>query len=84
VALVGVFDSRLCNIPTRFHLYLVTFLCRPIDGAKESAPSHSDEVLDVRWFAEGALPDDIGPGAVSRIPEAYRIWRRQGQAFFDK
>jgi hypothetical protein len=29
VALVGVFDSRLCRTPSRHHVYQFVFLCRP-------------------------------------------------------
>ena len=48
---------------------------------RKCPPSHAHEVLDVRWFAENELPPDIDPGHVSRIPEAYRVWRDEGRAF---
>jgi ADP-ribose pyrophosphatase YjhB (NUDIX family) len=84
VALVGVFDSRLCGTPTRHHLYHIAFLCEPLPGVEPVPPTHAHEVLDVRWFAEDSLPEDLDPGHVSRIPEAYRIWRKKGRAFFDR
>ena len=84
VALVGVFDSRLCGTPSRHHLYHISFLCEPVAGAQQGAPSTACEVLDVGWFSEDELPPDIDPGHVSRIPEAYRMWHKRGPAFFDR
>jgi ADP-ribose pyrophosphatase YjhB (NUDIX family) len=84
VALVGVFDSRLCGTVTRHHLYHVVFLCRPLNADRASTASHAHEVLDVKWFAEEHLPADIDPGHVSRIPVAFRVWRHADPAFFDK
>jgi ADP-ribose pyrophosphatase YjhB (NUDIX family) len=84
VALVGVFDSRLCGTISRYHLYQLVFLCKPLDGEEAGAPSHANEVLDKGWFTEDALPEDIDPGHVSRIPEAFRVWRKEGGAFFDE
>jgi ADP-ribose pyrophosphatase YjhB (NUDIX family) len=83
VALVGVFDSRLCGTTARFHLYQFVFLCRPLDTKLEK-PSHELEVLESAWFAETELPPDLDPGHVSRIPEAFRLWRGDCRAFFDR
>ena len=84
VALVGVFDSRLCGTVSRHHLYQFVFLCRPVSQPGEQEASHAHEVLELRWFAEDALPDDIDPGHVSRIPEAFRVWHGDVRAFFDR
>lgn len=84
VALVGIFDSRLCGTTSRHHLYQFIFLCKPLPGLKAETPSHANEVLDIRWFAEGNLPDNLDPGHVSRIPEAFRVWRGDSKAFFDQ
>lgn len=84
VALVGVFDSRLCGSETRHHLYHLLFLCRPFDNQDPSEPSHAHEVLGTQWFAEDRLPDDIDRGHISRIPEAFRVWRHKTPAFFDQ
>jgi 8-oxo-dGTP pyrophosphatase MutT (NUDIX family) len=84
VALVGLFDSRLCGTASRHHLYQFIFLCRPLSNLKTETPSHANEVLDIRWFAEGDLPDNLDPGHVSRIPEAFRVWRGDSRAFFDQ
>lgn len=83
VALVGIFDSRLCGTTSRHHLYQMVFLCNPLDGRVRDTPSHSHEVLDREWFRESELPEDIDPGHVSRIPEAFRVWRKEREAFFD-
>ena len=42
LALVGVYDSRLCGTRTRAHLYQFVFLCRPRDP---------DAVLARAWSA---------------------------------
>jgi hypothetical protein len=84
VALVGVFDSRLCGSLTRHHLYLFVFLCRPLNGGERGTASHAHEVQDMQWFAQDALPEDIDPGHISRIPEAFRVWRGDLRPFFDR
>jgi ADP-ribose pyrophosphatase YjhB (NUDIX family) len=85
IALVGVFDSRLCGTISRHHLYQFVFLCRPLNnGQPVEAPSHALEVLGARWFPEHALPDNIDPDHVSRIPEAFRVWRGDGRVHFDR
>jgi ADP-ribose pyrophosphatase YjhB (NUDIX family) len=84
VRLIGVFDSRLCGSVTRHHLYHLQFLCRPLDVAQLGQGSHRQEVLEVGWFAEAALPPDLDPGHASRIPEAFRVWRGDERAFFDE
>lgn len=82
-ALIGLFDSRLCGSTIPLHLYHVTLLCNPLDASRLGEGSHRQEVLDVAWFAESALPETIDPGHVTRIPEAYRVWRGDRQAYFD-
>jgi ADP-ribose pyrophosphatase YjhB (NUDIX family) len=82
VALVGMFDSRLCGMRSRHHLYVITFLCRPIGDL----PAHfqGDETLDTGWFAEDALPETMHPGHLGRIPEAFRVWRGDQRTYFDR
>lgn len=82
VRFVGIFDSRYCGSATAHHMYQFLFLCRPLDRAQET-PSHALETLDVQWFPENGLPDEIDPGHVSRIPEAFRVWHGDNQAYFD-
>ena len=84
VALVGVYDSRFCGTPSLYHLYQMSFLCRPLlDVERVDPPTYAHEVLETAWFAEHELPDDIDPGHVSRIPEAFRVWHGDTRAFFD-
>jgi ADP-ribose pyrophosphatase YjhB (NUDIX family) len=82
IALVGVFDSRLCGIPSRHHLYAFLFLCKPLAVPIEN-PSHAIEVRQTGWFAEYELPAEIDPGHRTRIPEAFRVWHGDQHAFFD-
>ena len=84
VALVGVFDSRLCGTVSQFHLYQFVFLCRPLGEPAQNTASHAHEVLGTEWFAEDELPSGIDPGHVSRIPHAFRVWREGGPAVFDR
>ena len=85
LALVAVHDSRLCGATSPHHLYLFTFLCRPLDGGQPPAPpSHANETLDMAWFAEPDLPEDLSRGHVRRIPEAFRVWRGDPRAYFDR
>jgi ADP-ribose pyrophosphatase YjhB (NUDIX family) len=83
VALVGVFDSRFCGTTSRHQLYMFVFLCEPLDYPEIAEPSHAIEVTDKGWFAEDDLPEDLAPGHKFRIPEAFRVWRGEGPAFFD-
>ena len=83
VALVGVFDSRLCGTPSRHHLYQFLILCKPSEQAKEEKPSHAIEVLEARWFPENGLPENIDPGHQSRIPQAFRVWHGDRRVFLD-
>jgi len=72
LALIGVYDSRLCGSVTSEHLYQFVFLCRPLD--KRAQPFVTDETLDVGWFAEAELPP-LSPGHARRVPDAFRFWR---------
>lgn len=83
VALIGVFDSRLCGTTTPNHLYQFTFLCEPLNGETPEAASHALEVRNQGWFAEDELPADLDPGHASRIPAAFRAWRGERRAYFD-
>jgi 8-oxo-dGTP pyrophosphatase MutT (NUDIX family) len=81
VALVAVHDSRFCGLISRHQLYAFTFLCCPTGNIQ----SHyqCQETLDTDWFAEDALPAEMHPGVLSRIPEAFRVWRGDTRAYFD-
>ncbi len=85
LALIGVHDSRLCGTVAPFHLYHFLFLCRPLNGGTpDGEPSHAHETLGAAWFAADALPPDVDPGHVRRIPEAFRVWRGDPRAYFDR
>ena len=53
-----------------------------VNGRYQDA-SHAHEVLNAGWFPEDNLPADVDPGHITRIPEAYRVWRGDRRAFFD-
>lgn len=82
--LIGVFDSRLCGSVTRHHLYHLQFLCHPLDVTNLGQGSHHDEVLELGWFGQEALPADMDPGHASRIGEVFRVWRGGLRAYFDE
>jgi 8-oxo-dGTP pyrophosphatase MutT (NUDIX family) len=82
LALVGVYDSRLCGTRSNAHLYQFVFLCRPRDP--DAQPALSNETLGVRWYAEAELPP-LSPGHAPRIADAFRCWRGEiREAVFDK
>jgi ADP-ribose pyrophosphatase YjhB (NUDIX family) len=84
VALVGVFDSRLCGTRSRHHLYQFVFLCTPVSSELPVDSSHRHEVRQVAWFAEADLPTTIDPGHVTRIPVAFQVWRGERPTYFDR
>jgi ADP-ribose pyrophosphatase YjhB (NUDIX family) len=84
VALAGVFDSRLCGASSRHHVYCFLLLCRPLNRNAPQAPLTPDEIGGIGWFAEDEMPEDLDPGHVSRIPEAFRLYRDKGSAYFDR
>jgi len=81
--LVGVFDSRFCGATSSQQLCMFVFLCEPLEHGATGDPTLSEEVLDVSWFAEESLPEDLDASHLSRIPEAFRVWRGDHRAFFD-
>jgi ADP-ribose pyrophosphatase YjhB (NUDIX family) len=85
VALVGVYDNRKWETNVAQHLYKFTFLCRPLDADLPHEPaSHAIETLEIGWFAEDALPDDLFAGHVQRVHDAFRVWRGEQRAHFDQ
>lgn len=84
VALVGIHDSRFCAPDYPHQLYMMSFLCRPrLDIPVVAPPAFAHEVLDIQWFPEHALPAELDPGHVARIPEAFRVWHGDMRAYFD-
>jgi len=84
VSVVGIFDSRFCGTTYPLHLYHFMFLCTPLAEEDQIVPTHQEESLNIKWFHESNLPKNIDPGHISRIPEAYRVWRGDNRAFFDQ
>jgi 8-oxo-dGTP pyrophosphatase MutT (NUDIX family) len=85
IALVGVYDSRLCGTIALHQLYQFSFLCQPLPDIKKiDPPSYAHEVLNMGWFSEHNLPDNIDPGHRQRIPEAFRVWHGDQRAYFDR
>jgi len=82
VAAVGVFDSRYCDTQSRHHLYRFVFLCKPLSKANDK-PTHATEILNMEWFSENNLPEDLDPGHKPLIPEAFRVWHGDSRIFFD-
>jgi 8-oxo-dGTP pyrophosphatase MutT (NUDIX family) len=82
LALAGVYDSRLCGLRTRQQLYVLNFLCCPIEvppGSHEGL-----ETLATGWFSEDALPEPLHHGHEARIRVAYALWRGERAAWFDR
>ncbi len=85
IALVGVYDNRMWETGVIQHLYKFTFLCKPLDNGQLREPaSHAIETLEIGWFAENALPDDLFAGHVQRVRDAFGAWRGEHHAYFDK
>jgi len=80
-ALIGVFDSRLWGFVSLNHLYVISFLCQPLEDLP--LPYQTYETLGIGWFPEDGLPEAMHPGHKARIPEAFRVWRNDLRAYFD-
>jgi ADP-ribose pyrophosphatase YjhB (NUDIX family) len=84
ISLVGIFDSRITGSETPHHLYQLLILCETSGSTKPVKTAyHGIEVLDVRWFDEENLPENIGLGHILPIKEAYRVWRGDIRPYID-
>ena len=36
------------------------------------------------WFTQADLPGDLHAGHAQRIPEAFRVWRGDPRAYYDR
>ncbi|NHJ01403.1 MAG: NUDIX domain-containing protein [Candidatus Heimdallarchaeota archaeon] len=81
--LIGIYDSRLCGTSSPFHIYHLLFLCTPLMRNPITIPSHKREIISYKWFKEAFLPESIDPGHITRIPEAFRTWKGEKEAYFD-
>jgi len=80
--LVGVYDSRKWDQGITHHVYKFTFLCEPLDE-QSNDPFDPSETLEIGWFAENDLPNDLYEGHYKRISDSYRARNGNFQAHFD-
>jgi 8-oxo-dGTP pyrophosphatase MutT (NUDIX family) len=83
VALVAIHDSRLHNSRSPVQMYQMTFLCKLLAKERENPPSHAHETLEIGWFSEAELPEDIDDNHITRLPEAFRVYKGDYKAAFD-
>jgi ADP-ribose pyrophosphatase YjhB (NUDIX family) len=83
IGLVGVFDSRRVGSKNPHHLYMLTFLCKPLAGLDQTLKIDPNEILECSWFPEGELPDPIHDGHGSRIPLVFQYWKSKHQSYID-
>ncbi len=81
-ALSGIYDSRFWDTGKSQQVYKFTFWCEPASEQGET-PSHSNETLEISWFDENNLPDDLYKGHIKRISDAYQVRNQNVQAHFD-
>lgn len=81
-ALVGVYDSRMWDRGQLQHVYKFTFFCEPEEGRAQE-PFDRRETLEIGWFQENNLPEDLYPGHLQRIEDSYAARRGDFQAHFD-
>ena len=85
IALVGVYDNRYWEPGVVQHMYKLTFLCASLDGRQPvQPPSHALETAELGWFAEHNLPTGLFEGHRQRITDAFRAWRGEPRAYFDR
>jgi 8-oxo-dGTP pyrophosphatase MutT (NUDIX family) len=81
-ALVGIYDSRKWERGVLQHIYKFTFLCEPQAG-QNNDPFDPRETLEIGWFAENNLPQDLSEGHYRRISDAYQARHGDFKAHFD-
>ena len=82
--LVGIFDARLCGTVSSHHLYHFVFMCRPLNREAPVPSLTPQEVLEVAWFDEREVPQDLFPGHAVRLAEVFRFLHEQGPTYFDR
>lgn len=80
--LVGVYDSRIWDQGITHHVYKFTFWCEPQDNLRHEA-FDTLETLEIGWFREDELPNDLLPGHSKRISDAYQVRSGKMPAHFD-
>ena len=81
--LIGIYDSRLWGTTSPFHIYQLLFLGLPLPSKPINPPSHENEIISYKWFTESSLPENIDPGHIKRIPEAFKVWKGEVGGYFD-
>ena len=74
IALVGIYDSAVWDGPKPQQIYKFTLLCKPINRNEPDQPSHAHESVNIDWFAEDHLPEDLYNGHRQRITDSYKFW----------
>jgi 8-oxo-dGTP pyrophosphatase MutT (NUDIX family) len=81
IALVGVYDSRLCGTRSWAHLDHFVFLC---EAEPDAIPHPGPETTDVGWFSADELPP-LSPGHSMRIADVFNfVSTSRRWAFFDR
>lgn len=81
-ALVGVYDSRIWDKGAAHHVVKFTFLCEPCEQ-QSNEPFDTHETLEIGWFDEHNLPEDLYGGHYKRISDSYKVRNGRLQAHFD-
>ena len=81
-ALVGIYDSRTWDKGLTQHIYKFTFLCEPCQQ-QDNRSFDTRETLDIGWFDENNLPENLYEGHLRRISDSYRVKNGSPQAHFD-
>jgi 8-oxo-dGTP pyrophosphatase MutT (NUDIX family) len=76
---IGLWDSTRCGAITPLQLYMMVFLCVPVNFGEAT---HPDEVLAQDWFAADALPP-LSPGHDTRVPDVFQYLMNR-VPFFDR
>jgi 8-oxo-dGTP diphosphatase len=76
--LLGIFDGRLWDAPSRVHMLRLAFLVESPD----STPAPGVEVVEARFFPPALIPTDLHPGQEALIPKVVDL--AQGSSvYFD-
>jgi 8-oxo-dGTP pyrophosphatase MutT (NUDIX family) len=78
VRLLGIFDGRLWDAPSRVHMLRLVFLV----DSPELTPVPGVEAVEARFFARTAIPTDLHPGHEALIPEIFELAGGSG-VYFD-
>ena len=83
VAMVGVWDSWYPGIKSCQHIYNFVFLGRPLPNTPAQSPTHPQETMNMGWFLESDLPENVDAGHAQRIHYAFQVRRGEKRPYFD-